>query len=217
MKAEKDHTNLIESLKKLIRFASNGTHCQREIFSSFNRNDFQKIMQNFEDENAVLRQLSFKLMTLLLSKCKDNRIEFCRVFDVFPVRGRLVLNKIPPTFAKEGAAKLLAKLRDASFGSGRLLYLSNGNEIVLPLEHRNFAEDSFLDPSDTVVLVLVEEEMPSPRKSFFNEEKASTPRRKNTMLRSSNDIEYGIDCVNNSVPNSPRDSIHSFESKARRS
>lgn len=49
MKSEKDHSNLLESLKKLIRFASNGAQCQREIFSSFNRSDFQKIMQNFED------------------------------------------------------------------------------------------------------------------------------------------------------------------------
>lgn len=97
-------------------------------------------------------------------------MEFCKVFEVFPVRGRLVLNKIPPKLIKEDATTLLTKLKEANFGSGRMLYLSSYNENVLPLEHRNFPEDSFIDPWESVILVLVEDELPSPRKSFFNNE-----------------------------------------------
>jgi hypothetical protein len=62
------------------------------------------------------------------------------------------------------------------------MYLSSYNEHVLPLEHKNFPDDSFLDPWEAVIMVMVEEETLSPRKSFFNEEKVSTqistPRRK---------------------------------------
>ena len=70
------------------------------------------------------------------------------------------------------------KLKLASFGDGRMLYLSSYNESVLPLEHHDFPEDSFLDPWEAVVLILVEDELPSPGKNFFNEEKVSTPRKK---------------------------------------
>jgi len=127
---------------------------------------------------------------------------------LFPVRGRLVLNKIPVKLLKEDSAALFLKLKEASFGSGRMLYLSSYNENVLPLEHRHFPEDSFLDPGEAVVLVLIEDELPTPRKSFFHEENDLTPRRK-YATRTSKELEYGIDYVNSSVPNSPRGSVQS--------
>lgn len=96
-------------------------------------------------------------MSLLLSRSKDNRIEFCKVFEIFPVKGRLILNKIPASLVKEDAKSLLTKLRDANFASNRMLYLSSYNENTLPLEHRDFPDDSFLDPFEAVIMVQVED------------------------------------------------------------
>lgn len=74
-------------------------------------------------------------MSLLLSRSRENRNEFCKIFEIYPIKGRVVLNKLPSGLVASfnDPVAVITKLREGHFGSYRQMYLKIGNPDLLPL------------------------------------------------------------------------------------